>query len=106
MCGSKRVNRYTFYLEVNLLEGIYKSYQALRGLIHTVAYLIRGAIFRSNYFTDSLSRASLNIYLLGELLDMYHIHRATKRHNKVYALLSISSNNISKASLLPNYKTA
>ena len=34
---------------------------------------------------------------------MYHTHKATKRHDKVYALLGMSSDDLSKAGLLPNY---
>jgi hypothetical protein len=83
MCGSKRIDGYAFCLGLDSLEDIYEAHRALRGSIRTVAYLIRGAIFRSAYFTDSLSRASLNICPLGELLDMYHAHGATKRHDKV-----------------------
>jgi ankyrin repeat protein len=86
------------------LQDIFETHLVLRGLIRTVAYLIKGAIFRSDYFTDSLSRASLNICSLGELLDMYHAHEATKRHDKVYALLGMSSDDISKVGLLPDYK--
>jgi ankyrin repeat protein len=34
---------------------------------------------------------------------MYHTHEATQRHDKVYALLGMSSDDASKANLLPNY---
>lgn len=34
---------------------------------------------------------------------MYHAYEATKRHDKVYALLGMSSDNISKSNLLPDY---
>ncbi|OCK87283.1 uncharacterized protein K441DRAFT_594757, partial [Cenococcum geophilum 1.58] len=46
----------------------------------------------------------LAIRPLGELLDIFYTHKATKRYNKVYALLSISSNTLNAANLLPNYK--
>ncbi|RFU26745.1 hypothetical protein B7463_g9592, partial [Scytalidium lignicola] len=51
-----------------------------------VTYLINGAIFRPNYG-----------------MNMYHTHEATKRHDKVYALLGMSSDDLSETSLLPNY---
>jgi hypothetical protein len=35
---------------------------------------------------------------------MYHTHEATKRHDKVYALLGISSDDVSVGSLLPDYR--
>jgi hypothetical protein len=34
---------------------------------------------------------------------MYYTYKATKRHDKVYALLGISLDNLSKVNLLPNY---
>jgi ankyrin repeat protein len=40
---------------------------------------------------------------LGELIDMYHTHEATKVHDKVYALLGMSSDDFSKAGLSPDY---
>jgi hypothetical protein len=48
-------------------------------------------------------RLSLDICSLGELVDMYHTHEATKRHDKVYALLGMSSDDLSVAGLEPNY---
>jgi hypothetical protein len=63
---------------------------------------MRGAIFRLKHVMSWSGRASLNIRPLGKLIDMFYTHEATKRVNKVYALLSISSDN--PPSLLPNYK--
>jgi hypothetical protein len=40
---------------------------------------------------------------LSELMDMYHSYEATKRHDKVYALLGMSSDDLSKVGLLPDY---
>jgi ankyrin repeat protein len=37
-------------------------------------------------------------------MDMYHAHKSTKRHDKVYALLGMSLDDLSKADLLPNYR--
>jgi hypothetical protein len=34
---------------------------------------------------------------------MYYNYKATEPHDKIYALLGMSSNNLSKASLLLNY---
>jgi hypothetical protein len=65
-----------------------------------VTYLIRGAIFRPK----GSGRASQDICPLGELIDMYHTHQATLRHDKVYALLGMSSDDLSKANLSPDYK--
>jgi hypothetical protein len=63
-----------------------------------VTYLIRGAIFRPKYTT------SLSVGLsLAELIDMYHTHKATMWHDKVYALLGMSSDDPNTAGLLPDY---
>ena len=104
MCSLKKINRCAFYLGVDLLEGFYKASVDLQRLIYLVIYLIKGAIFQPNYAISSLGRISLDICLLSKLIDIYYTYKATKRYNKVYALLSISSNNLSKVSILPNYR--
>lgn len=68
-----------------------------------MTYLIKGAIFRPNYIVSGLGKVSQDICLLGKLINMYYTYKATKRHNKVYTLFSISSNGASKTNLLPNY---
>ena len=97
------IDGYAFCLGLDLLKDFYEAHPDLQGLIGSVTYLIRGAIFRPNYATSMPGRSSLDICPLGELIDMYHTHEATKRHDKVYALLGMSSDNLSKAGLLPNY---
>jgi hypothetical protein len=103
ICGSTEIDGYAFCLGLDTFMGLHKGPPALHGLIRSVTYLIRGAIFRPKYTTSGLGRFSLNICPLGELMDMYHTHEATKRHDKLYALLGMSSDDISKASLSPNY---
>lgn len=97
MCGTTEIDGYAFCLGVDLLKGFYVAQADLQSLIRSVTYLIKGAIFRSK------SRASQDICSLGELIDMYHTHEATKPHDKVYALLGMSSDGASKTDLLPNY---
>jgi hypothetical protein len=46
----------------------------------------------------------LAIRPLGELLDMFYTYEATERHDKVYALLGMSSDTLNAADLLPDYK--
>jgi ankyrin repeat protein len=75
----------------------------LQALICSITYLIRGAIFRPKYATSGSGMDSLDICPLGELIDMYHTHKASMPHDKVYALLGMSSVDGSRASLLPNY---
>jgi hypothetical protein len=43
---------------------------------------------------------------LGELIDMYHNREATRRHDKIYALLGMSSEDPSAAGLSPNYQVS
>jgi hypothetical protein len=98
MCGSTVVNGYTFCSGLSKLELSYKTRTDLHSLIRSVTYLIRGAIFRPKYTTSPSSGLSL-----GELMDMYHTHEATMRHDKVYALLVMSSDGPGAAGLSPDY---
>jgi hypothetical protein len=68
-----------------------------------VTYLIRGAISRPRQITKKRKRISLGICSLGELVDMYHAHEARKRHDKVYALLGMSSDDLIVPGLEPDY---
>ncbi|KAM0139052.1 hypothetical protein ACHAP3_003320 [Botrytis cinerea] len=99
MCGSARINGYTFCSGIGKLRFLDEDYLGLQSLVRPTIYLIRGAIFRPEYTFDLLSDISL-----GELMDMYHSHKATIRHDKVYALLSMSSDGLNSADLLPDYK--
>ena len=103
MCGSVEIDGYAFCLGVDLLKHYYEARPDLQSLIRSVTYLIKGAIFRPKYAMSRSGRSSLDICPLGELIDRYHTHEATKRHDKVYALLGMSSDNLSKANLLPDY---
>ena len=97
------IDGYAFCLGLDLLKDFYEAHPDLQGLIGSVTYLIRGAIFRPNYATSTPGGFSLDICPLGELIDMYHTHKATKRHDKVYALLGMSSDDPSEAGLQPDY---
>jgi hypothetical protein len=44
----------------------------------------------------------LEIGPLVELIDMYHAHEATERHDKIFALLGMTSDDPTEAGLLPN----
>jgi hypothetical protein len=98
MCGPTEIDGYAFCLGVDLLNGFHDVPANLQKLIHSVTYLIRGAIFRPK----GSCRVSLEICSLGELIDMYHTHIATKHHDKVYALLGLSSDDPSTAGLWPD----
>jgi hypothetical protein len=99
MCGPTEINGYTFCSGFSKLKLSYGAHPDLQGLIRSVTYVIRGAIFRPKYATNLSGGVSL-----GELIDMYHTREATERHDKVYALFGMSSDNPSAAGLLPNYK--
>jgi len=102
-CGPTEIDGYAFCLGLNSV-GFYDTHKDLHAPVHPVTSLISGAIFRPKYVTSRSGRASLDICSLGELIDKYHAHEATKHHDKVYALLGMSSDNLSEANLLPNYR--
>lgn len=100
MYGFAEMDGYTFCSGLNKLELSYPvDHPDLQSLIRSVTYLIRGAIFRPKYTTSPSGGLSL-----GELIDMYHTREATKRHDKVYALLGMSSDDTNTAGLSPDYK--
>ena len=103
MCGSTAIDGYAFCLGLSRLEHLYKIPLDLQSLVRSVAYLIRGAIFRPKYASSWLGKFSLEIRPLGELIDMYHTRKATLRHDKVYALLGMCSDDLSAAGLSPDY---
>ncbi|RYP14835.1 hypothetical protein DL767_010375 [Monosporascus sp. MG133] len=105
-CGSTEIDGYAFCvaLDSRLPDLLGETPSDLRSLIRSVTYLIRGAVFRRKKVSRSSGRFSLSIRSLGELIDMYHTHEATKRHDKVFALLGMSSDDPGAAGILPNYK--
>ncbi|KAF7943820.1 uncharacterized protein EAE97_005890 [Botrytis byssoidea] len=98
ICGSVEMNGYTFCSGISKLESLLKIYADLQSLIRPTIHLIRGSIFRPKYKSSSLGELSL-----AELIDMYHNHKATVRHDKVYALLGMCSDHLSSTGLLPDY---
>ncbi|KAL7931811.1 heterokaryon incompatibility domain-containing protein [Trichoderma chlorosporum] len=101
MCGAARIDGYAFCLGLPSLL----RYEDISSHIRSVTYLMRGCIFRPKYSVNSLGGISLDIRPLGALIDMYHAHEATERHDKIFALLGMSSDNPIASGLLPNYKT-
>jgi hypothetical protein len=86
-----------------MFHKFYKSSEVSNRLVRSVAYLIREAIFRPPFSINPSTRPSLEISSLGELMDMYHTHEATKPHDRIYALLGMCSDDRGEANLLPNY---
>jgi hypothetical protein len=99
MCGSTEIDGHAFCLGVDSLKRFFETDADLQSLIHSVTYLIRGAIFRPK----GLGRASQDVRSLGELIDMYHTREAIQYHDKVYALLGMSSD-AKEANLLVDYR--
>lgn len=98
------IDGYAFCLGIELCKRYYEARPDLLGLIRSVTYLMKGAIFRPKYATPRSGRSSLDICPLGELIDRYHTHEATKRHDKIYALLGMSSDDLKDADLLLGYE--
>jgi ankyrin repeat protein len=98
-CGSVDIDGHAFCLGVERLMRSCDVPLDLQRLIHSVTYLIRGAIFRPR----RRGRVSNEVCSLSELIDMYHTHEATLHSDKVYALLGISSDGFLNTDLSPNY---
>ncbi|KAK1775287.1 ankyrin repeat-containing domain protein [Copromyces sp. CBS 386.78] len=103
-CGSAEIDGFAFCSGLNALNLSNELPADLWAQILSVTYLIRGAIFRPKYATSQSDNFSLDIRPLGELIEMYHTRKATKRRDKVYALLGMSSDNPIAAGLFADYK--
>ena len=91
LCGPKDLNGFSFCTGLQMLSKEMGSQSD-----HPVVSLIREAISRS-------PRMSMSKYSLGELLDMYHTYEASKRHDKVYALLGMINGDPQTDALVPDY---
>jgi hypothetical protein len=103
MCGSTTIDGYAFCLGVKSLKLSYTASSELQTL-PSVIYLIERADLRSKYTANLPERFSLKIQSLAELIDMFHIRQATDTRDKVYALLGMSSDDLEKAGLQPDYE--
>ncbi|KAH8757088.1 heterokaryon incompatibility protein-domain-containing protein, partial [Hyaloscypha finlandica] len=102
MCGSTEIDGYAFCLGVKSLQLTYMASPELQTL-PSVTYLIAYASLRSKYTADSPETFSLGIRSLAELIDMFHTRHASDPRDKVYALLGMSLDDPSKATLQPDY---
>ncbi|EAA29120.1 HET-domain-containing protein [Neurospora crassa] len=103
-CGSAELDGFAFCSGLNALDLLGGLRADVRARILSATYLIRGAIFRPRYATTSeTDNFSLDIRPLGELIDMYRSRQATERHDKVYALLGMCSDNPTAAGLSADY---
>ncbi|RAH51660.1 HET-domain-containing protein [Aspergillus piperis CBS 112811] len=94
-CGPVRMSGYTFATGIQAW-GSYAGPSVL-----STTRLIRGAIFRPQYETHSMKKLSLS-----ELVDMHHTNEASILHDKIYALLGLSSDAHKAPGLLPNYQVS
>jgi len=105
MCGSMEIDGYAFCLGLKSLKLSYTAFPELQTL-PSVTYLIERAGLRSKYTTNLPERFSLNIRCLAELIDMFHTRKASVVHDKVYALLGMSSDDPYEAGLGPDYEVS
>ncbi|OCK85347.1 HET-domain-containing protein [Lepidopterella palustris CBS 459.81] len=105
MCGSVEIDRYAFCLGLKSLKLSYTASPELQTL-PSVTYLIERAGLRSKCTTNLPERFSLNIRCLPELIDMFHTRKASDVHDKVYALLDMSSDEPDEAGLRPDYEVS
>ncbi|KAE8313806.1 heterokaryon incompatibility protein-domain-containing protein [Aspergillus transmontanensis] len=101
-CGPMEMNGYAFSSGVRGIEALDNRCPRLQSLINSVrpvTYLLGRAIFRPGY--GGMYKRGRP---LGELLDMYHSHKATIRHDKVFALLGMCCDNLEAVGLLPHYE--
>jgi ankyrin repeat protein len=99
-CGSTEIDGHAFSV------GLEVARQHLNRPAIPAAFLIHQAVFRSRQISRNDGRLSLDICSLGELVDMYHTHKAEIFHDKIYALLGMCSDPLrplDEASLGPNY---
>ncbi|KAF4624273.1 hypothetical protein G7Y89_g13898 [Cudoniella acicularis] len=102
MCGPIEIDGYAFCLGLKSLELPYTASPKLQSL-PSLTHLIERAGLRSKYITNSPERFSLEIGCLVELVDMFHTREASDVRDKVYALLGMSSDDLNKAGLQPDY---
>ncbi|KAK7224257.1 hypothetical protein V2G26_012260 [Clonostachys chloroleuca] len=108
--GRTEIDGFAFCSGLSALKISYGTNQSLGNIIPTMAYLIRGAVFRPRYEgheTSQLGRFALNIRPLSQLVDTFHTRQATDPRDKIYALLGMSSDDsddLDNAGLSPNYQ--
>ncbi|KAI1118234.1 heterokaryon incompatibility protein-domain-containing protein [Nemania sp. NC0429] len=104
-CGSAAINGHVFSkgLTSKNLDPIYSASPDLQNLLRPVAYLMRRTGLRQTKSPNWLGRISLGIRPIGELIEMYHSRKATILHDKVFALLGMSSDSLER-DIPVNYK--
>ncbi|RYO85518.1 hypothetical protein DL766_005733 [Monosporascus sp. MC13-8B] len=97
-CGSTEIDGFVF------CSGLQSLLWGSQNQVRAATYLIKEAIFRPRRTAMSSGRFSLGMRSLGELIDMYHTHEATERHDRIFALLGMASDDLNGSGILPNYE--
>ncbi|QDS67868.1 hypothetical protein FKW77_007866 [Venturia effusa] len=104
VCGKSELDGHAFGSGVDVLSLSHRAGTDLPGIPpNSVNRLIRDAVFRPQASSENAGQHVIDARSLRELLDRYRTHLATKPHDKVYALLGMCSDDISKAGLQPDY---
>ena len=105
-CGYTEIDGHAFSagLMSKVFERLERNLLAIQNPVHTVLDLMRHAGFRSRRVPRSTGRFSLCIRPLAELIQMFHTRKATMRHDKVVALLGMSTDDPAAAGLSVHYK--
>jgi len=108
-CGAAEVDGHGFGVAASSpsFDHIFEPVPDLAFQIRPVIYLMRGAAFRGRHGGGGGDGdgSSLGIRPLAELVDMYRSHKATVRHDKIFALLGMRSDRGGGCWLIPDYTT-
>ena len=104
VCGLTEIDGFAFCSGLERLMKIDETRESLMDQVRPITLLIGQAIYRPRLALKRTGRASLNTFPLVELIDIYHTHEATKLHDKIYALLGMSTDDIDESGLLPDYQ--
>jgi hypothetical protein len=97
VCGSKELTGVCFYNGLQAIAACYKGNWP-QGAVSAVLNLVGSPLLHVPK-TNGLRASSLELASLPELIDMFRMHEATDRRDKIYALLGMSKN----AQLSPDY---
>ncbi|KAF1998247.1 HET-domain-containing protein, partial [Amniculicola lignicola CBS 123094] len=90
LCGREELPGQAFSRGLDNLQVLHNLQNArLKNQIQAIIYLI-------DWIIDPAHYSNLGILPLGELVDMFQVHEATDRRDKVYALLAMSSQDLER----------
>ncbi|KAF7592051.1 hypothetical protein BBP40_000716 [Aspergillus hancockii] len=98
-CGGAEITGHALCDGVSAIGLLDRTTLKLKGLFRSVSFDIKGAVHRSRYRADQ--RRDL---IIGEQFDKYHTHKATVRHDKLYAVLGLSVHDPNTTALAVGYR--